>query len=93
MCERRNKVLRLGNLLSVFFFPTTMFCFFFVVACVAKRKSTERKMLLFRGDGEFSFLFWSSVFDLLLGATVNMVAMATAAEEAKTYVIEVCAAV
>lgn len=50
-------------------------------------------MLLFRGDGEFSFLFWSSVFDLLLRATVNMVAMATAAEEAKTYVIEVCTAV
>lgn len=54
----------------------------------------EGKMLLFRGDGEFSFLFWSSVFDLLLGATVNKVAMATAAEEAKTYhVIEVYTAV
>lgn len=38
-----------------------------------------------RGDGKFSFLFWSSVFDLLLGATVNTVAMAMAGEEAKTY--------
>lgn len=35
-------------------------------------------------------LFWTSVFDLLLGATVNIVAMVTAAKEAKTYhVIEV----
>lgn len=52
------------------------------------------KTLLFRGDGEFSFLFWSSVFDLLPGATVNKVVMATAGEEAKTYhVIEVYAAV
>lgn len=57
-------------------------------------KNHGGKMLLFRGDGEFSFLFWSSVFDLLLGATVNKVAMATAAEEAKTYhVIEVYTAV
>lgn len=39
-------------------------------------------------------LFWTSVFDLLLGATVNIVAMATAAKEAKTYhVIEVYGAV
>lgn len=51
-------------------------------------------MLLFRGDGEFSFLFWSSVFDLLLGATVNKVTMAMAGEEAKTYhVIEAYTAV
>ena len=49
---------------------------------------------MFSGDGEFSFLFWSSVFDLLLGATVNKVAMATAREEAKTYhVIEAYTAV
>lgn len=40
---------------------------------------------MFKGDGEFSLLFWSSVFDLLLGATVNTVTMATAREEAKTY--------
>lgn len=47
----------------------------------------------FKGDGEFSLLFWSSVFDLLLGATINTVAMAMAGEEAKTYhVIEACAA-
>lgn len=39
-------------------------------------------------------LFWTSVFDLLLGATVNIVAMVTAAKEAKTYhVIEVYGAV
>lgn len=52
------------------------------------------KTLLFGGNGEFSFLFWSSVFDLLLGATVNTVAMVMAGEEAKTYhVIEAYTAV
>lgn len=49
---------------------------------------------MFSGDGEFSVLFWSLVFDLLLGATVNKVAMATVGEEAKTYhVIEAYTAV
>lgn len=49
---------------------------------------------MFSGNGEFFFLFWSSVFDLLLGATVNKVVIATAGEEAKTYhVIEVYTAV
>ena len=57
-------------------------------------KNRGGKMLLFGGNGKFSLLFWSSVFDLLLGATVNMVPMATTREEAKTYhVIEAYAAV
>lgn len=57
-------------------------------------KNCGGKTLLFSVDGEFSFLFWSSVFDLLLGATVNKVAMAMVGEEAKTYhVIEAYTAV
>lgn len=48
-------------------------------------KTVDAKSSRLRGDGKFSFLFWSSVFDLLLGATVNTVAMAMAGEEAKTY--------
>lgn len=78
------------------YFSFTLFFLFFLrrVVFPAWRKAVEAKTLLFRGDGEFSFLFWSSVFDLLLGATVNKVAIATAGEEAKTYhVIEAYTAV
>lgn len=51
--------------------------------CEEKKKTVEAKRSCLAGTGEFSFLFWSSVFDLLLGATVNTVATATAGEEAK----------
>lgn len=58
------------------------------------KKNLEKILRLFGGTGNSPFLFWSSVFDLLLGATVNKVAMATAGEEAKTYhVIEAHTAV
>lgn len=74
------------------YFSSTLFFFFFLRGMLFFL--CGGKTLLFRGDGEFSFLFWSSVFDLLPGATVNKVVMATAGEEAKTYhVIEVYAAV
>lgn len=53
--------------------------------CGTAHKTVDAKSSRLRGDGKFSFLFWSSVFDLLLGATVNTVAMAMAGEEAKTY--------
>lgn len=47
------------------------------------KKNCGGKTLLFRRNGEFSFLFWSPVFDLLLGATVNKVAMAMAGAKKK----------
>ena len=49
------------------------------------RKTVEAKRSCLEEMGITPFLFWSSVFDLLLGATVNKVAMTTAGEEAKTY--------
>lgn len=67
------------------------FFFLFKASCFSRvAQNCGGKTLLFRG----AFLFWSSVFDLLLGATVNKVAMAMAGEEAKTYhVIEAYTAV
>lgn len=51
----------------------------------AAQKPWQQNVLVFEGMGEFFLLFWSSVFDLLLRATINTVAMATPREEAQTH--------
>lgn len=75
---------------TLFFFVFFLLHFFYICVCVCVcgggwHIKLDAKSSGLRGDGKFSFLFWSSVFDLLLGATVNTVAMAMAGEEAKTY--------
>lgn len=76
----------MNTLFFLVFFSYTLNVFYICV-CVwgGRHIKLDAKSSCLRGDGKFSFLFWSSVFDLLLGATVNTVAMAMAGEEAKTY--------
>lgn len=85
-----------SSTLSAFFQDFYLFIYFFFLpwcfSCAVKNHGG--KMLLFRDDGEFfpfvlNFCVWPVAW-----ATVNIVAMVTAAKEAKTYhVIEVYGAV
>lgn len=61
-------------------------CFFSVWLEICGGENT----FVLEGTGEFFpffFLFWSSVFDLLLGATVNTVAVTTAEERKHKHIM------